>query len=189
MANYGGSGGFFHVANRGIYTPILEEVYIPTSDSNKLCAGDPIIFNGTGVAATGIPTAILATAGATNPVSGFLVSPSTRGITYNRAITRTASIGEYWMADTNPNAVFRGKVNAIAAVTTLKSNMDLVYVTPDSTDYSGWMAAVSTSGTGATKQLRFLGYDFTNESDFTAAYAWGLFQVNLHSELLNQVGL
>lgn len=51
----------------------IKRVVIPASDGTALFIGDPVIKTTTGEASTGLPTAIRATAGATNVVYGIVL--------------------------------------------------------------------------------------------------------------------
>lgn len=162
----------------------LKRYYVPASDSNALFIGDPVIIAGSSDA-DGVPTATIATAGATNRitgvVAGFVPSPT---IVANRY--RLASTAEYILVAEGPDLVYEVQEDAVGGALALASvglNADLVAGSGStSTGISGWQLDTSTAGTGATLQVRILGFVQRADNEPAVANAKVLVRINLPTE-------
>jgi hypothetical protein len=161
----------------------LRRYYVPATDSNNMFIGDPVIIAGS-ADADGVPTATIATAGATNRITGVIVgyTPSPT-ILANRY--RLASTAEYILVAEGPDLVYEVQEDAVGgalAATDVGLNADLVAGSGStSTGLSGWQLDTSTKGTGATLQVRILGFVQRADNEI-GANAKVLVRINLPTE-------
>lgn len=140
-APYNGAGNVYHVAS---------------TDTQVIAPGDPVIVTGT-ADANGIPTVARATAGATNRITGVMLSLADGAgtVLQDAGVTTTASTSQYILVADDPDLVFHCQASAGLAVTDISSNADLTSAAA-SGGKSQWEIDSTTYGTGATLQVRVL---------------------------------
>lgn len=140
--NYTGAGNVYHVAS---------------GDSVVINPGDPVIVKGTSDT-RGIPDVSKATAGATNRITGVMIS-MTNGegtVLQDSNVSTTASTSQYILVSDDPNVVYDVQVSGAFAVTDVSNTADLLI--PVSTIDGKSQAEVNSSAmaVGATGQVRIL---------------------------------
>lgn len=163
----------------------LRTYYVPSTDATAIFIGDPVIIAGS-ADTFGTPTATLATAGATNRITGACVGLRPGGnSTLIPPRYRAASTAEYILVCDDPNVLYEIQEDGVGgqlAATNTGQNCDLVAGTGSTvTGNSGWMLDSSTAGTGATLQTRIMGLQMRADNDF-GAYAKFLVAINLPTE-------
>ena len=141
-APYNGAGNVYNVA---------------AGDSVIINPGDPVIVTGT-ADTRGIPTVAKATAGATNRITGVMLS-LTNGestVLQDSNVSTAASTNQYILVEDNPNVVYDVQMSGALAVTDISNTASLLI--PVSTVDGKSQAEVNTAtiGTGATDQVRIL---------------------------------
>lgn len=184
MANSNAPSGLRPVrhANGSPWNGMLKRYYVPATDSTALYIGDPVIIAGS-ADADGVPTATSATAGATNRVTGAVVgfdpSPTIVANGY-----RAASTAEYILVAEGPDLVYEIQEDAVGgalAAADVGLNADLVSGSGSRLTGSGWQLDTSTKGTGATLQMRILGF-VQKPDNAIGANAKVLVRINLPTE-------
>lgn len=159
--------------NGAPYNGAANPYFVPSSDTDNMFIGDPVIVTGT--ANTGavvtkdgdfgqayqagtMPAVKLATAGAGNDVTGIITSvePSPdNGLSNAYRKASTASV--VWVAD-DPDLVFEAQEDSDStnlAATDVGRNVNLASGTGSTiTNRSGWELDSSSAGTGTTIQVR-----------------------------------
>lgn len=163
----------------------LRTYYVPSTDANAIFIGDPVIIAGS-ADTIGTPTATIATAGATNRVTGACVGLRPGGnSTLIPPRYRAASTAEYILVADDPNLLFEVQEDSVGgalAATNTGQNVDLVAGSGSTyTGISGWQLDSSTAGTGATLQMRLIGLQIRADNDFGANAKW-LCAINLPTE-------
>lgn len=165
--------------------------FIQQSDTNAYAIGDPMALSGVGDT-KGVPGAILATAGSTNPVLGAIVGVG--GIVYggpmadptnlNTTIVPATKLrGYYVLVADDPNIVYEIQESTTSATpltsAAVTKNANLLSGTNNGY-ISGWQFNNSTTGTGATLQLHLWGLVQRADNAFGANAKW-LATINLHA--------
>lgn len=139
---------------------------IPSTDTNAYAVGDLMTLAGDGDA-NGIPTVILATAGAGNQVLGSIVSaagaPNDAGL-YGVpqespvVIPATKTRAYYVLIADDPNLVFEAQEDGLGGTIAAASvGLNVSPIAGTNNGYvSGWLIDSSTVGAGATLQLKLL---------------------------------
>lgn len=142
--------------------------YIPSSDTNAYAIGDPMTLGGS-ADASGVPSAILATAGTSNALLGPIVGMG--GKVYGGAvgvdpisqdriiIPATKTVAYYVLIADDPNIVFEiqeDSVSANLAAADVGTNVNLVSGTNNGY-ISGWMLDSTPTAATATLQCQLLG--------------------------------
>ena len=161
----------------------LNEYSVDTAYATALFMGDPVIISGTGDA-QGVPGVVLATAGATNRITGVIV-----GFRPNPSIVANgympASTGGYVLVADNPDAEFEVQEDSVGGALTTASiglNCDLISAAGNTfLKRSQWMLDSSTAGTGATLQVRIVGLEQRADNEL-GTYAKWLVRLNLPTE-------
>lgn len=140
--NYNGAGNVYNVA---------------VGDSVVINPGDPVIVTGTSDS-RGIPTVAKATAGATNRITGVMIS-LTNGegtVLQDSNVSTTASTNQYIFVEDNPDVVYDVQVSGAFAVTDVSNTANLLI--PVSTIDGKSQAEVNSAAmaAGATGQVRIL---------------------------------
>lgn len=181
MANSNSPKGFIPLYNRGTSFIPTSRFRIPSSDSTAVYIGDPVILAGTSDA-KGIPDVIRATAGATNYVTGVVVS--VEAVTNDSTVYRAASTERYVYVSNHPDTIYaiQGDASATPATGDVGNNADFTFTVAGETVYGNSGAQISTTSidTDATKQLRIVGF-VQDPSNEVGAYAKYLVAINLHS--------
>lgn len=153
--------------------------YIPSTDSNAMYVGDPVITAGSADAA-GVQTCLKATAAGGAYLNGFIV-----GFVPNEIIPsnhRVASTNRYCLVADSRGYIFAIQEDAVGgalAATNVGQNCDLVSGSgSDYTGLSGWMLDSSTANTTNTLQMRIEGFD---PNDFGTSYQTVWCSINLHT--------
>lgn len=141
-APYNGAGNVYHVA---------------VGDSVVINPGDPVIVQGTSDT-RGIPTVSKSTAGATNRITGVMIS-KTNGegtVLQDDPVSTTPSTSQYIFVSDQPDVVYDVQVSAAFAVTDVSNTANLLI--PVSTIDGKSQAEVNSSAmaAGATGQVRIL---------------------------------
>lgn len=170
--------------NGAPYNGSATRYYVGTGDANNIFVGDPVYVSGSGDAA-GVPGVVLATAGATNYITGVVVGVESLTPTQNQLNYRPASQAAYLLVCDDPNVVFaiqEDSAGGALAVTAIGENIDLIAGTGSTyTGASGWMIDSSTHATGATLQMRILGIELSPDNAI-GNYAKWLVYTNLQSQ-------
>ena len=161
----------------------LNEYSVDAAYATALFMGDPVILSGTGDA-QGVPGVVLATAGATNRITGVVV-----GFRPNPGIVAlgymAASTGGYVLVADNPDAEYEVQEDSVGGALTTASiglNCDLIAAAGNTfLKRSGWMLDSSTAGTGATLQVRILGLEQRADNELGVNAKW-LVRFNLPTE-------
>ena len=181
MANSNTPKGFVPLYNRGTSLIPTARFRIPSSDSTAVYIGDPVILAGTSDA-KGVPDVTRATAGATNNIEGVVTS--VEAVTNDSPVYRVASTERYVYVSNHPDTIYsiQGDASATPATGDVGANADLTFATVGETVYgnSGTQLSTTSIGTGATKQLRIVGFVQGAENE-VGAYAKYLVAINLHS--------
>lgn len=186
MANGNAARGLvpLRYKNGAPYNGAATRYYVGTGVATNLFVGDPVLVSGDGDAA-GTPGVVLATAGATNYITGAIVG--IESLTPSAILTNyhPASTAGYILVADDPNLVFAvqedSDVSNIAAAD-ISGNVDLVSGTGSTyTGQSGWMLNSNTVGTGATLQARILGL-LQAPDNAIGTYGKWLIEINLHSQ-------
>jgi hypothetical protein len=156
--------------------------YHPATDGNALYPGDPFIIAGS-ADTRGVPTGTLATAGATNRITGAVVAivqSAPFGTQYG-----AASTAFYFLAVDDPDVLYEiqeDSVGGALAATNVGQNCDLIAAAGTAaTASSGWMLDSSTAGTGATLQTRIVRLEDRADNVIGTNAKW-LVAVNLPTE-------
>ncbi len=181
MPNSNTPKGFVPLFNRGSSIIPTVRYRIPSSDSTAVFVGDPVIFAGTSDA-KGVPDVIRATAGATNYAIGVVTS--VEAVTDSSTVYRVASTERYVFVSAHPDTIYaiQGDASATPATGDVGNNADFTFTVAGETIYGNSGAQISTTsiGTGATKQLRIVGFLQAPDNE-VGAYAKYLVAFNLHS--------
>lgn len=161
----------------------LNEYFVAADYATALFIGDPVIISGTG-SPEGVPGVVLATAGATNRITGVIV-----GFRPNPAIVASgymaASTGGYVLVADNPDAEFEIQEDSVGGALTVANigqNADLVAAAGNTfLKRSQWQLDSSTAGTGATLQVRILGLEQRADNELGVNAKW-LVRLNLPTE-------
>jgi len=184
MANSNAPTGLWvtRLRNGAPWVGPLRTYYHPATDNAALYVGDPVVLAGSGDA-RGVPTVTLATAGATNRITGVVVGflpTSPYMLKYG-----AASTAFYPIVCDDPAALFVVQEDSAGGALTadnIGENIDLIAAAGNpNTGTSGWMLDSSSAGTGATKQMRIIGlFDAADNAIGTNA-KW-LCAINLPTE-------
>lgn len=164
--------------------------FIPQADANAYAIGDPVRLAGS-ADARGVPSIVLATAGATNPVLGAIVGAG--GTVYGAAQTDPATTGDstvipatktkgyYVLVSTDPNIVYEvqeGGAGGALAAANVGLNANLL-AGSNSGFQSGWLVDNSGTGTGITLQVQLLGLVQRLDNEFGQYAKWKV-RINVH---------
>lgn len=186
MANTSAPRGLVPVryASGAPYNGACNRYFVPASDGTALFNGDPVIINGTGDT-NGVPGCIIATAGATNRITGVVVGFEPLTTPTTPLGYRAASTACYVLVADDPNLLFEIQEDAVGgalAVTDIGLNADLVAGTGSTyTKQSAWQLDTSTKGTGATLQMRIDSFQQRVDNE-VAANAKVLVRINLPTQ-------
>lgn len=171
------------------YTGVCNTYVVPASDNTALYIGDPVVKAGSSSGA--YPTVTLATAGATNQITGVIVgfvpTPSIVSNGYRLASTLATVL----VAD-DPSLLFEvmeDSVGGDVAAASVGLNANLASGSGNSyTKKSGWVLDSSSAGADATYQLTIQGFADRVDNEYpTTDYAKLLVSINLHTERLGAV--
>lgn len=132
--------------------------YYVNTAANDFYVGDPVIVNG-GADADGIPTVVIATAGATNRWTGVIVGFQVQGQTVpaiNGGPYLPSGSSGYVIVEDDPNVTYEVQATTAAAAD-LDANSILASGTGSRITGSGWYVDTGTKGTDATYQVRIIG--------------------------------
>lgn len=155
------------------YNGAANPYFVPSTDSNAMYLGDPVVVTGTSNTSTlvpmdgnhgnayqpgTVPAVQLATAGAGNDITGVIIAVEASPDSGLKNVYRPASTEAIvWVAD-DPDLVFEAQEDSdggALAATDVGQNVDLVSGSGSTvTGYSGWELDSSTAGTGSTIQMR-----------------------------------
>lgn len=128
--------------------------YVTSAHAGALYIGDPVIVTGSADAA-GVPTVDIATAGATNYITGaivgFMPDPTILANGY-----LPASTAGYVIVEDDPNVTYEIQANSMISAN-LNANSVLAAGTGNRITGSGWFMDTGTIGTSNTYQLRIVG--------------------------------
>ena len=156
--------------------------YIDTA-ANNFYIGDPVIVNG-GAAADGTRTVVIATAGATNRVTGAIVGIGIGGAAVpaiNGGPYLPAGASGYVIVEDDPNVIYAVQTTTLAA-----GDMDANCVLSAGSGGSritgsGWYVDTGTKGTDATYQVRIVGI-VQSPDNALGQYCKALVRLNLPTE-------
>lgn len=160
-----------------------------TDDTNAYAIGDPVVLAGS-ADGDGIPTITLATAGATNPVLGSIISGA-GALVYGGAygvpadspvvIPATKSRNYYVLVADDPDTIFEIQEDGVGgtiAATSVGLNADLVSGTNNGY-LSAWELDSSSVAAGATLQVKILRAAPRRDNALGADCKWWV-KINLH---------
>lgn len=194
MANADTPFGLKPVRHKGgaPYNGAASPYLIPSSDSNAMFVGDPVVITGTANTAQikrvggdfqigTLPTVAKATAGATNRITGVIVGfmPETR----SSEVYGVASTDRVALVADDPDLVFQAQADDALAVTGIGANANLVFTHSGNTitGISGVEVDSSTSAVGATLQVRVLRFVNDPENEANSAANKVEVAINLHT--------
>jgi len=161
----------------------LNEYYVDPAFATALFMGDPVILSGSG-SPEGVPGVVLATAGATNRITGVVVGFRPAPVIVAQGYL-PASTGGYVLVADNPDAEFEIQEDSVGgslAVTSIGLNCDLISAAGNTfLKRSQWMLDSSTAGTGATLQVRIVGFEQRADNEIGQYGKW-LVRLNLPTE-------
>lgn len=168
--------------NGSPWSGTTREYYVPSTDATALYIGDPVILAGS-ADVNGEATVTLATAGATNRVTGVVVGfrPSATLIANG---FRAASTAEYAIVTDGVGLLYEVQEDSVGgalAATNVGQNADLVAGTGSRLTQSAWQLDSSTAGTGATLQVRIVGLQQRPDNAIGVNAKW-LVRLNLPTE-------
>lgn len=161
---------------------------VPSSNGTATFVGDAVIALATGgpagtrvsgVDCSGMPTAIRATAGATNVVGvvvGFLPDPTNLSLKYRLASTDRIAL----VADA-PDLIFEVQDDGTLGVDAVGANADLIATAGSTVTGMSAMEVQASSVTAATAQLRLLRPVPREDNDVTTANAKWEVMINEHA--------
>lgn len=154
--------------------------YYISSAANNFYVGDPVIVNGS-ADANGVPTVVLATAGATNYITGVIVGfqPGPDTPISGGPYLASGSSG-YVIVEDDPNVIYEVQATTLAAGD-LQANSILASGTGSRYAGSGWYMDTGTKGTSNTYQVRIVGIS-QNPGNALGAYCKALVRLNLITE-------
>lgn len=137
------------------------------ADSQAYYIGDPIVISGTADAA-GVSSAVLATAGGGNRITGVIC-----GFTPNPGIVaagfRQGGNAVHALVEHHPDAEYEVQANGVVAATDIGSNANLIAGTAGNAyNRSGWMLDTASMTTTATLQVRIVGLARRPDNEFGA---------------------
>ncbi len=158
----------------------------PASYATDIFIGDPVIV--TGARSSGYQNVNVATAGATNRITGFVVgfgpTPGIVSLGYGAASTL-----RYVQVCDNPEALWELQEDAVGgaiAEASIGLNVDLVSGSGSTyTKKSGWMIDSSTVATGATLQMTIRNIVTRVDNESATAYAKYICSINLSTNGLS----
>tara|TARA_R110000772_G_C13153777_1_gene425275 strand:- start:126 stop:695 length:570 start_codon:yes stop_codon:yes gene_type:complete len=139
-APYNGAGNVYHVAS---------------GDGTIINPGDPVVLTGT-ADTRGIPTVTKATAGATNRITGVMIS-MTNGestVLQDSNISTTTATSQYILVEDNPDVVYDVQCSGTLAVTDIGETANLLI--PVSTVDGKSQTEIGAFAGLATSQVRVL---------------------------------
>lgn len=162
--------------------------FVPATDTTALYIGDPVVLVA-GSDPTGHASVTRATAGATNRITGVVVGfrPSAPFANTPPTLARPASTAGYVIVADDPELLFEVQESAStdgAALTAaaMGKNVNLLAGTGGAAG-SGFQIDSTSSGTGATLQLRIVeGQRRVDNENGGKAYAKWLVSINLPTE-------
>lgn len=168
--------------NGSSWAGTIREYYVPSTDATALYIGDPVILAGS-ADANGEATVTIATAGATNRITGSVVGfrPSATIVANGY---RAASVAEYVLVTDGPGVLYEiqeNSVGATLAATDVGTNVNLIAGTGSRITGSGWQLNSNSTGTGATLQVRLVGLQQRPDNAIGANAKW-LVRINLPTE-------
>lgn len=156
--------------------------YYISEAANDFYIGDPVIVNG-GAAADGTPTVVIATAGATNRVTGAIVGIGIGGATVpaiNGGPYLPSGASGYVIVEDDPNVIYAVQTTTLAAGD-MDANSVLASGTGSRITGSGWYVDTGTKGTDATYQVRIVGI-VQSPDNALGQYCKALVRLNLPTE-------
>lgn len=156
--------------------------YYISEAANDFYIGDPVIVNG-GAAADGTPTVVIATAGATNRVTGAIVGIGIGGATVpaiNGGPYLPSGASGYVIVEDDPNVTYAAQTTTLAAAD-MDANSVLAAGTGSRITGSGWYVDTGTKGTDATYQVRIVGI-VQSPDNALGQYCKALVRLNLPTE-------
>jgi len=156
--------------------------YYINNAANDFYVGDPVVINGS-ADANGVPSVVLAGAGATNRITGAIVGfqvqsgtvPAINGGPY----LPTGASG-YAIVEDDPNVIYAVQTTTLAAGD-LEANSVLASGTGSRITGSGWYVDTGTKGTDATYQVRIVGI-VQSADNALGQYCKALVRINLPTE-------
>lgn len=164
--------------------------YVPSGYGTAIYRGDPLVTVTDSSDANGVQTVALATAGATNYITGFCIGPASGGdppvpLLAHSPQYHPASTAGYVLVADDPEVLFEVQEDGVGGAMTVGAvgrNADLIAGTGSTvTGFSGWMLDSNTQGTGATLQMRIEQAVQRTDNDPTLTLAKWLVCVNLHT--------
>lgn len=139
--------------NGACYNGQANLYHVRSDYATALYVGDPVIITGTSDA-DGVPDIAIATAGATNKITGIIVG--FKPVTRDSTVYGAASTDRYALVCDDPNVIFEvvTDTTAAVAVTDIGTNINLAAGSGGSTVYgtSSWVAATTSMTADATYQ-------------------------------------
>ncbi len=177
------------------YNGAANVYYLPTGESNNIFVGDPVAIAGS-ADGRGIPTATLATAGATHKILGPMVAIVNAGtppvpVLQNSTVYRVASVATYILVADDPflmHMIQEDSVSANIAATDVGANINLASGSGSTvTGYSGWTLDSDSIAADATYQATLLRM-LDEEDNAIGQYARWLVSLNIQSFVAGVAG-
>lgn len=165
------------ISNRP-YSGGVNTYYVTSAHAGNLFAGDPVIITGS-ADANGVPTVDIATAGATNRLTGFIVGFQPDANIVANGYLPLSTAGYVLVAD-DPNGCFELQATTLAAAD-VGLNVNLAAGTGNRATGSGWYLDVSGAGAGVTLQMRILAVS-PSADNALGQYCKVLARINLPTE-------
>lgn len=140
------------ISNRP-YNAGCNTYYVTSAHAGSIFTGDPVIITGS-ADANGVPTVDIASAGATNRITGFVVGFQPDANIVANGYLPASTAGYVIVAD-DPNDCFELQATTLAAAD-IGLNANLAAGTGARATGSGWYIDTSGAGSGATLQMRIL---------------------------------
>lgn len=157
--------------------------YYIASAANDFFVGDPVILDG-GADTNGVPSVVIATAGATNYWTGVIVGFAIQSATVpaiNGGPYLPSGASGYVIVEDDPNVTYAVQTTTLAAAD-LEANSVLHSGTGSRITGSGWYVDTGTKGTSNTYQVRITGV-LQSPSNALGTYCVALVRNNLPTEM------
>lgn len=155
--------------------------YCAATNSQAMYRGDPVILAGS-ADPNGVATIQLASTGTSARITGAIVGwvPSPTILANGH---RLASTAEYALVAAGPNLVYEVQEDGTLALASVGLNIDLTAGSGSNvTGWSGYQAKTSTASSGATHQMRILGFSQVTDNTAASANSKLLLRINLPTE-------
>lgn len=179
------------------YTSACRAYYVPSTVTHNIFIGDPVLVLGGGDA-NGIPSVDLATAGATNYITGAMVGIVNQGgipsigsvstVTRDLPVYHQASTTGYILVADDPDLLFNVQEDSVTSTISaangpsINANLQAGGGGSTTTGYSSWMLVSNTVANTNTFQMRIIQGVQEIDNVIGQNFAKWLCKINLHSQ-------